>query len=70
MLFDSQGKVENTYAWGLGISMRNQEEALSLWLGLKQAERISISNLIVVCDSIVMIRHLSLKMNPKDLILS
>ena len=39
VFFDPEGNlIESTYVWGLGRSTSNQEEALSICKGLKQAK--------------------------------
>lgn len=69
MLFDPRKNHEKEYAWGLGIMMNNQAETLPIWQGLKQVRRMEIHLSYVIGDSIVLIRHLVLRTNPKDLIL-
>ena len=51
--------MEFKFAWGLGIDTNNMAEALALWQGLRIAEDLGITELIVIGDSRVVIRALA-----------
>jgi ribonuclease HI len=58
VFFNPEGKCELTYAWGLGESTNNQEEALSLYQGLNILSSKEIRSLIVISDSLVIIQKM------------
>lgn len=56
MIFNLEKKYETKYAWGLGKASNNQAEALPLWQGLKISISKGIKKLIIVGDSLVVIK--------------
>jgi ribonuclease HI len=62
---DPRGKHESSFAWGLGESMNNQDEAYALLQGLHLAIELGVKNLIVIGDSSVIIK-LMLSQSPSS----
>jgi hypothetical protein len=58
VFLNPEGKCELTYAWGLGESTNNQAEALALYQGLNILTSKEIRSLIVISDSLVIIRQM------------
>ena len=48
------------------MASNNQDEALELWQGLTQVYQLNIRHIIIVVDSLIMIRHLVSKMMPNE----
>jgi ribonuclease HI len=47
---------ELDYSWGLGVESNNIAEALSLWQGLIQAQKLEIKEIMVIGDSQILIQ--------------
>ena len=51
IIFDFGGKIETTYAWGLGRKTNNEAEWLALFLGIVLVQKENINKIIVFGDS-------------------
>jgi ribonuclease HI len=63
VLLAPDGKLELSYAWGLGEDSNNRAEALALWQGLNQAISKKVNDLVIIGDSRLIIQALILH-NP------
>jgi ribonuclease HI len=63
VLVAPDGKLELSYAWGLGEESNNQAKALALWQGLNQAISKQVNELVIIGDSKLIIQALILH-NP------
>jgi hypothetical protein len=66
IIFDPEGRMESTFAWGLGTSTNNQDEAYALFQGLLLANDSNIESMIIVGDSSVIIKSMVLHTTLKD----
>ena len=46
-----EGRIEHSFAWGLGHSTSIQAKALSLLQGLKKVKKVGIKEVIIIGDS-------------------
>ena len=51
IIFDPEGNIVLTYAWGLGRKTNNEDEWLALFFGLELAKQLKITKINVLGDS-------------------
>lgn len=57
VICDSKGNKQREFAWGIGRKTNNKAEWLGLIKGLETAINLGIKNLMVVGDSLIVIRE-------------
>ena len=67
IIFDPDGNLHLSFAWGLGLASNNQAEYLALWQGLNQARKLNIQKLFIFGDSRLIIKALRSKKMPSDI---
>jgi ribonuclease HI len=67
VLYNPEGNLVLSFAWGLGLLSNNSAEYLALWQGLSQARTLLISNLVVIGDSRIVIQSLVGRKRPNHL---
>jgi ribonuclease HI len=65
-LWNPNGQLELSYAWGLGTETNNRAEALALWQGLNQAISKNVKDLVILGDSKLIIQALILRNTVKQ----
>jgi ribonuclease HI len=70
VIIDPEGTTETCFAWELGITSNNKEEAYALWQGLNIAKDIGAHLIKVVKDSRMIINHMVKKTSPRDNLLA
>jgi ribonuclease HI len=58
VIYDSDGKKQSDFSWGLGKATNNRAETLAVYMGLKLAHERSIQTLIAIGDSEIVIKEL------------
>ena len=58
ILINPEGKIEVRYVWGMGTKINNQAEALGLMLGLSLVWEKGIREVVILGDSLSIIKHL------------
>jgi len=56
IIYKPEGHIVTDYAWGLGTLTDNEAEAFALYAGIKLALSHQISNRIICCNSMLVIR--------------
>jgi ribonuclease HI len=70
VLYNPEGNLILSFAWGLGLLSNNSAEYLALWQGLNQARTLRIPKLVVFGDSRIVIQSLVARKRLKHLPLS
>jgi ribonuclease HI len=58
--------LEISFTWGLGIETNNRAEALSLWQGINQEISHDFQDLVIIGDSWLIIKSLTLRSRVKN----
>lgn len=64
MICDPKRNPLVQYAWGLGKATKKSAEAYFLWLGIKLAKEYGLQKLIIVGDSMIVIKAFINRSNP------
>jgi ribonuclease HI len=67
VIYDPDEFQELVYSWGLGEETNNNAEALSLWKGLGQAQKLAINEITVIGDSRILIQALVTNSLPNQM---
>jgi len=73
-IHDPKGKRFLYYAWGLGNVFNNLVKAYSLWMGMCFANELGINDIVVLGDSMLviksMVNHVDMESNALSYVLS
>ena len=69
IIYNGNGDVLIEYEWGLGTLTNNRVEALDLYQGLLQLQRLNISVVVIIGDSAIVISLMVCNIKAPNLIL-